>query len=195
MPTKAKQIDLARVQQRLAAGESQDAIARSLGVAQSTLSTHLAKARRAAQSPHNPAGLPQGVLGPPQPDQAETAIRTNRAAPLPSPGGPENTEGGPSQGISDIHQGGPLPKVDQGGPLTLLSAQDLEDLQALLGWWRDRQRLVQDVAAPERQLERQTYHVEKRFIEAVRREADLTGESYAAVVNRAFAQYFARKLT
>jgi hypothetical protein len=55
--------------------------------------------------------------------------------------------------------------------------------------------LVQDVAAPERQLERQTYHVEKRFIEAVRREADLTGESYAAVVNRAFAQYFARKLT
>jgi hypothetical protein len=83
--------------------------------------------------------------------------------------------------------------VDQGGPLVLFSAQDLEDLQALLGWWRDRQRLVQDAAAPERHLERQTYHVEKRFIEAVRREADLTGESYAAVVNRAFAQYFVRK--
>ena len=29
----------------------------------------------------------------------------------------------------------------------------------------------------------------KRFIAAVRREADLTGESYAAIVNRAFAQY------
>jgi hypothetical protein len=37
--------------------------------------------------------------------------------------------------------------------------------------------------------------IEKRFIEAVRREADLTGESYAAIVNRAFAQYFARKST
>jgi hypothetical protein len=85
------------------------------------------------------------------------------------------------------------PDVYPGGPLTLLSAQDLQDLQALLAWWRDRQRLVQDEAAPERQLERQTYHVEKRFIEAVRREADLTGESYAAVVNRAFAQYFASK--
>jgi hypothetical protein len=65
----------------------------------------------------------------------------------------------------------------------------------ILTWWRDRQRLVQDAAAPERQLERQTYHVEKRFIEAVRREADLTGESYAAIVNRAFAQYFAGKST
>ena len=75
----------------------------------------------------------------------------------------------------------------------MLSAQDLQDLQALLAWWRDRQHLVQDAAAPERQLERQTYHVEKRFIEAVRREADLTGESYAAIVNRAFAQYFASK--
>ena len=65
----------------------------------------------------------------------------------------------------------------------------------MLAWWRARHRLVQEAAAPERQLERQTYHIEKRFIEAVRREADLTGESYAAIVNRAFAQYFAGKST
>ena len=69
------------------------------------------------------------------------------------------------------------------------------EIQQMLAWWRDRQRLVQDAAAPERQLERQTYHIEKRFIEAVRREADLTGESYAAIVNRAFAQYFVGKST
>jgi hypothetical protein len=29
----------------------------------------------------------------------------------------------------------------------------------------------------------------------VKREAELTGESYAAIVNRAFAQYFAGKST
>ena len=75
----------------------------------------------------------------------------------------------------------------------MTSSASPKALQALLAWWRDRQRLVQDAAAPERQLERQTYHVEKRFIEAVRREADLTGESYTAVVNQAFAPYFARK--
>jgi len=183
MPTKAKQLDLAQVQQRLAAGESQDAIARSLGVAQSTLSAHLAKARRAAQPPPHPGGLPEGDLGPPQPDQAETAALAGHTPPVPPSGGPENT------------QGRPLPQVDPGGPLTALSAQDLQDLQALLTWWRDRQRLLQDAAAPERQLERQTYHIEKRFIEAVRREADLTGESYAAIVNRAFAQYFAGRST
>jgi hypothetical protein len=40
-------------------------------------------------------------------------------------------------------------------------------------------------------LTRQTYHVERRYIDAVKREADRTGESYAAIVNRAFAQYFA----
>ena len=48
---------------------------------------------------------------------------------------------------------------------------------------------------PERALQRQTYHVEKRFIEAIRREADLQGLTYAAVVNRAFAQYFADRPT
>jgi hypothetical protein len=44
-------------------------------------------------------------------------------------------------------------------------------------------------------LERVTYHVAPTWIEAVKREADLTGESYAAIVNRAFAQYFAGKST
>lgn len=137
---------------------------------------------------------PNISLGPPQSNQAETAALAGRATPLSHRGGPENTEGGP-QGSPEVYPGRRLPEVDPGGPLAILSTQDLQDLQALLAWWRDRQRLVQDAAAPERQLERQTYHVEKRFIEAVRREADRTGESYAAIVNRAFAQYFAGKST
>ena len=65
------------------------------------------------------------------------------------------------------------------------------DLQALAHWWQERHRLAQEDEAPDRKLVRQTYHIEQRYIEAVRRESDRTGESYAAVVNRAFARYFA----
>ena len=65
------------------------------------------------------------------------------------------------------------------------------DLQALASWWQERQHLAQQDEDPDRKLARQTYHVEQRYIEAVRRESDHTGESYAAVVNRAFARYFA----
>jgi len=58
-------------------------------------------------------------------------------------------------------------------------------------WWQERQHLAQQDEAPDRKLTRQTYHIEQRYIDAVKREADRTGESYAAVVNRAFARYFA----
>jgi hypothetical protein len=64
------------------------------------------------------------------------------------------------------------------------------DLQALAHWWQERQHLAQEDDTPDRKLVRQTYHIEQRYIEAVRRESDRTGESYAAVVNRAFARYF-----
>jgi hypothetical protein len=65
------------------------------------------------------------------------------------------------------------------------------DLQALASWWQERHHLAQQEETPDRKLARQTYHVEQRYIDAVKREADRTGESYAAVVNRAFARYFA----
>ena len=64
------------------------------------------------------------------------------------------------------------------------------DLHAIVTWWRTRQAMAQQ---PTEKLERVTYHVAPRWIEAVRRESDLTGESYAAIVNRAFAQYFTRE--
>jgi hypothetical protein len=65
------------------------------------------------------------------------------------------------------------------------------DLQAVAHWWQERQLLAQQDETPDRKLIRQTYHVEQRYIDAVKREADRTGESHAAVVNRAFARYFA----
>jgi hypothetical protein len=64
------------------------------------------------------------------------------------------------------------------------------ELQAVARWWQERQRLAQQDDTPERKLTRQTYHVEQRYIDAVKQEADRTGESHAAVVNRAFARYF-----
>jgi hypothetical protein len=64
------------------------------------------------------------------------------------------------------------------------------ELQAVARWWQERQILAQQDHAPDRKLTRQTYHVEQRYIDAVKQEADRTGESHAAVVNRAFARYF-----
>jgi len=65
------------------------------------------------------------------------------------------------------------------------------ELQAVARWWQERQLLAQQDDTPDRKLTRQTYYVEQRYINAVKQEADRTGESHAAVVNRAFARYFA----
>src|SRR5439155_23824763 len=166
-----------------------------------------------------PEGLPRGDLRIPNlessevhqstPDVSRTGLPAEDHSTPPlyiHPGIPDSCEESPVGGedIEGVHEGVPtLPLAgihegDQGPPGAGLSPQLVEalttawpDLHRMLDWWQARQRLVQDAAAPERQLERQTYHIEKRFIEAVRREADLTGESYAAIVNRAFAQYFA----
>src|SRR2546428_9685834 len=113
----------------------------------------------------------------------ESTLRDNLKVLQPAP----TLERGPLVDVGTPHE---LPEVHVSPPNVHLSAQDRADLQALLAWWRDRQRLVADAAAPGRELVRQTYHIEQRFIDAVRRESDLTGESYAAIVNRAFARYF-----
>ena len=108
-----------------------------------------------------------------------------------------------AEDIEGIHQGIPaLPlqgpqQGDEGIPLGGISPHLAEALttawpalQRLLSWWRDREQAAQE---PAEKLERVTYHVAPKWIEAVRREADLSGESYAAVVNRAFARYFGEK--
>jgi hypothetical protein len=64
-------------------------------------------------------------------------------------------------------------------------------IQRMLAWWHDRERSLQEPTEP---LERVTYHVSPRWIAAVRHEADQTGESYAAIVNRAFGLYFTRDM-
>ena len=67
---------------------------------------------------------------------------------------------------------------------------EVADLHAIVTWWRTRQEVAQQSTE---KFERVTYHVAPKWIAAVRRESDLTGESYAAIVNRALAQYFTRE--
>ena len=108
-----------------------------------------------------------------------------------------------AEDIEGVHEGMPaLPLTgrqegDQGPPSETLSPQHVQaltaawpDLLRMLAWWRSRQ---QSTTEPTEKLERVTYHVAPRWIEAVRREADITGDSYAAVVNRALKQYFEGK--
>jgi len=81
------------------------------------------------------------------------------------------------------------PVVDTG----TLSPAELEavrsDFWEMIGWWRDR-RLKQVHASIPRDTARQTYHVERRYIELIREEAEAEGVSITEIMNRAFQAYF-----
>lgn len=175
----------------------------ALGPPQTDQAETVALAGRALSAP--PTGGPGGALGGPQgiPD-----ISLGGPPLYIHPGIPDSSEesvvGG--EDIAEVHQGIPAvpapgpPQGDQGPPPEgALSPQLVEalttawpELQQMLAWWRIRRQQQHE---PAEKLERVTYHVAPTWIEAVKREADLTGESYAAIVNRAFAQYFAAKST
>jgi hypothetical protein len=69
----------------------------------------------------------------------------------------------------------------------------INDLQELVAWWQDRKATLHQASDVSRETERTTFHVEKRWIEAIRRQADLDGLTITQVVNEAFRQYFERK--
>jgi hypothetical protein len=69
------------------------------------------------------------------------------------------------------------------------------DLQELVTWWQERKAALQQASDASRQTERTTYHVEARWNEAIRRQADLEGLTYTQIVNEAFRQYFEKKWT
>jgi hypothetical protein len=92
------------------------------------------------------------------------------------------------------------PSVPAVSPLVVdmgtLTPAELEavrsDFWEMIGWWRDR-RLKQVHARTPRDTARQTYHVERRYIELIREEAEAEGVSIMEVVNRAFRAYFQRQ--
>ena len=67
-----------------------------------------------------------------------------------------------------------------------------DDLKAVLHWWQERKRAPRIAEDQDHETQRQTFHVQKRYIEAIRRASDLERVSIAEIVNRAFAYYFNR---
>ena len=146
--------------------------------------------------------------GPPEGDHGGTPAGDNGAPPLYiHPGTPDDAQESPisDKDIAGVHQGIPilpltgLQEGDRGGPGSTLSPELAEaltvvwpELVQLLDWWRARQQYTQE---PTERLERVTWHVAPRWIEAVRREADQTRQTYAAIVNTALAIYFRGKST
>jgi hypothetical protein len=68
----------------------------------------------------------------------------------------------------------------------------MDDLQEIVGWWRERKAALHHARDASRQTERTTFHVEQRWIDAIHRQADLDGLTYTQVVNEAFRRYFER---
>ena len=118
--------------------------------------------------------------------QAEIARRTNiprstlrrRLGKL---GTPQVNPGVPNEGT---------PSVYQRTQISDDPTKTGDELQEILTWWRERKLTVQIKDDPEQETQRQTYHVQKRYIEAIKRAADLEHVSIMEIVNRAFGQFF-----
>ena len=66
-------------------------------------------------------------------------------------------------------------------------------LQELAAWWQERQATLAHATDATQETERITFHVERRWIEAIRRQADLDGVTITQVVNQAFKRHFEEK--
>ena len=66
-------------------------------------------------------------------------------------------------------------------------------LEELVVWWRDRKVTLAQASDATQETERITFHVERCWIEAIRRQADLDGLTITQVVNHAFRRYFEGK--
>ena len=209
MPKQRPPFDNNRYEELKAQGLSQRAIAHEMGMPEATLRNNLKVLALSIGE-----GLPTGDQGPPQegggllpsfPGKGLPGVHQGIPQLYVRPGIPDDSEERlvGAEDIEGVHEGMPvLPLTgrqegDQGPPSETLSPQHVEaltaawpDLLRMLAWWRSRQQCTNE---PTEKLERVTYHVAPRWIEAVRREADITGDSYAAVVNRALKQYFEGK--
>ena len=88
------------------------------------------------------------------------------------------------RGVPEVHH-----EVPFAGDLALSRGE----LQEIIDWWRERKQALTLALDDTRKRRRQTYHVEERFIEAIRRAADLERTDLAEIVNRAFTRYFAER--
>jgi hypothetical protein len=98
--------------------------------------------------------------------------------------------------VHPVHRGTPT-LLPRGTPAVDLSPQTPAELRAITtdllevaAWWRARKLRRVDTGGP-RETRRQTWHVDVRWIEAVREAADTEGVPQAEIVDRAFRQFFA----
>ena len=71
----------------------------------------------------------------------------------------------------------------------------MTDLQEVVTWWQQRKATLAQASDTTQETERITFHVERRWIAAIRRQADLDGLTITEVVNQAFRQHFEGKST
>jgi hypothetical protein len=209
MPKQRPSFDRQRYESLKVQGLSQRAIAEQMGMPEATLRENLKVLAQVKvedllgdnQGPPHGERPKVSQEGPPEGDPLGTPPLYVHPG-IPGYGEDSSIDGEDS---AEVHPGIPalpltgIQEGDQGPPVGELSPQLAEaltaawpELQHMLDWWRARQQHLQE---PLEKLERVTYHVAPKWIEAVKREADVTGESYAAVVNRAFASYFRGKST
>ena len=60
----------------------------------------------------------------------------------------------------------------------------------MVAWWQSRKDTLVQACDSTQETERITFHVERRWIEAIRRQADLDGLTITQVVNQAFKHHF-----
>jgi hypothetical protein len=66
-------------------------------------------------------------------------------------------------------------------------------LQELAAWWQERKAILAQASDSTQDTERITFHVERRWIEAIRRQADVDHLTITQVVNQAFRHHFERR--
>jgi hypothetical protein len=69
----------------------------------------------------------------------------------------------------------------------------ISDLTEIVAWWQERKATLHQASDASRETERTTFHVERRWVEAIRRQADLDHLTITQVVNEAFRQHFEGK--
>jgi hypothetical protein len=86
------------------------------------------------------------------------------------------------------------PPVVDTGTLSLTELDAVKaDFWETITWWGDRKLKVVQASTP-RDTHKQIYHVERRYIELIKHEAETEGVSITEVVNRTLRMYFERRL-
>ena len=67
------------------------------------------------------------------------------------------------------------------------------DLRELVDWWRARREALQHAQEASRKMERVTFDIAQRWLEAIWRQADLDGTTRIQVIKQAFQAFFAEK--